>query len=150
MTNDGVFQSTTVNATYALSPTFVRDNLYLLAFVQANGTKDVNKGVKIKLGNAINTTSIQDLPSKNPQWSAYPNPSNSEFFLQTADGFTDATGYTVFNAMGQIMAQGALLDNGTSSRVRISTLDWANGLYTVQLTQGDQPLTQPRKIMVRH
>ncbi|MFM8685040.1 MAG: T9SS type A sorting domain-containing protein, partial [Bacteroidota bacterium] len=126
------------------------DNLYLLAFVQANGTKDVNKGVKIKLGNAINTTSIQDLPVNNTQWSVYPNPSNIEFFLQTADGFNDATGYTVFNAMGQIMAQGTLLDNGTSSTVRISTLEWANGLYTVQLTHGDQPLTQPRKIMVRH
>ena len=143
-------QSTTVNATYALSPTFVRDNLYLLAFVQANGTKDVNKGVKIKLGNAINTTSVQDLPAKNTHWSAYPNPSNSEFFLQTADRFTDATGYIVFNAMGQIMAQGTLLDNGTSSRVRVSTMGWANGLYTVQLTKGDQPLTQSRKIMVRH
>jgi len=133
-----------------LSPTFVRDNLYLLAFVQANGTKDVNKGVKIKLGNAINTTSLQDLPSNNTQWSAYPNPAYSEFFLQIGDGLTDATGYTVINAMGQIMAQGNLHENGTSPKVRISTLEWANGLYSIQLTKGDQPMTQPRKIMIRH
>ncbi|NBY29597.1 MAG: T9SS C-terminal target domain-containing protein, partial [Sphingobacteriia bacterium] len=143
-------QSTTVNATYALSPTFVRDNLYLLAFVQANGTKDVNKGVKIKLGNAINTTSLQDLPANNTQWSAYPNPTSSEFFLQISEGFTNATGYTVTNAMGQIMAQGSLPQDGISNRIRISTQEWADGLYTVQLNQGDQPLTQPRKIMVRH
>ncbi len=143
-------QSTTVSATYALSPTFVRDNLYLLAFVQANGTKDVNKGVKIKLGNAINTTSILDLPSNTTQWNAYPNPSHSELFIQIGDGLSDANGYTVTNAMGQIMAQGNLLEASTSPKVRISTIEWANGLYSVQLTKGDQPLTQPRKIMVSH
>ncbi|MFM8512823.1 MAG: T9SS type A sorting domain-containing protein, partial [Bacteroidota bacterium] len=72
------------------------------------------------------------------------------FFLQISEGFTNATGYTVTNAMGQIMAQGSLPQDGISNRIRISTQEWANGLYTVQLNQGDQPLTQPRKIMVRH
>lgn len=143
-------QSTTVNATYALSPTFVRDNLYLLAFVQANGTKEVNKGVKIKLGNAINTTSIRELPSRQNAWSTYPNPAHTEFVLQIEDELSDATGYTVVNALGQIMEQGNLTNSNADHKIRISTATWSNGLYTIQLSKGDQPLTQPRKIMVRH
>jgi hypothetical protein len=47
-------QSTNINVSYPLSPTFVQDNLYLLAFVQSNGTKVANKGVKVKLGFSTN------------------------------------------------------------------------------------------------
>jgi hypothetical protein len=143
-------QSTTVSATYALSPTFVRDNLYLLAFVQANGTKDVNKGVKIKLGNSINTTSIKDLPANNTHWRAYPNPAQSEFFLQIGAESEAVTGYTVINTMGQIMVQGLFNDPAELNKVRISTSLWPCGLYTVQLLGGNQPFAQPRQIMVRH
>jgi hypothetical protein len=52
--------------------------------------------------------------------------------------------------MGQIMVQGLFNDSAELNKVRISTSLWPGGLYTVQLLGGNQPLAQPRQIMVRH
>lgn len=138
-------QNTTINASYPLSPTFVRDNLYLLAFVQANGTKEANKGVKIKLGNSLNTTSVADLGVNAPSFSVYPNPSNDILNIRSERVNGEIV---VQNALGQKVYQANLGSN--EGTIRIPTGEWQEGLYLVHLQGAQGQILGTRKVLVRH
>ncbi|MFZ9968399.1 MAG: choice-of-anchor J domain-containing protein [Bacteroidia bacterium] len=138
-------QNTTINASYPLSPTFVRDNLYLLAFVQANGTKEANKGVKIKLGNSLNTTSVADLGVNAPSFSVYPNPSNDVLNIRSERANGEIV---VQNALGQKVYQANLGSN--EGTIRIPTGEWQEGLYLVHLQGAQGQILGTRKVLVRH
>ncbi|MGA1331453.1 MAG: T9SS type A sorting domain-containing protein, partial [Bacteroidia bacterium] len=138
-------QNTTINASYPLSPTFVRDNLYLLAFVQANGTKEANKGVKIKLGNSLNTTSVADLGVNAPTFSVYPNPSNDILNIRSERANGEIV---VQNALGQKVYQANLGSN--EGTIRIPTGEWQEGLYLVHLQGAQGQILGTRKVLVRH
>jgi len=138
-------QNTTINASYPLSPTFVRDNLYLLAFVQANGTKEANKGVKIKLGNSLNTTSVADLGAGAPSFSVYPNPSNDQLTIRSERANGEIL---VQNALGQKVYQANLAS--AEGTLRIPTSQWQEGLYLVHLQGAQGQILGTRKVLVRH
>jgi hypothetical protein len=138
-------QNTTINASYPLSPTFVRDNLYLLAFVQANGTKEANKGVKIKLGNSLNTTSVADLSDRADLLSVYPNPSNETLNVRTGRQNGEVM---VQNALGQTVYTNNL--STEDGMLRISTGEWQEGLYLVHLKGAQGQVLGTRKVLVRH
>ena len=138
-------QNTTINASYPLSPTFVRDNLYLLAFVQANGTKEANKGVKIKLGNSLNTTSVADLSDRADLLSVYPNPSNETLNVRTGRQNGEVM---VQNALGQTVYSNNL--STEDGMLRISTGEWQEGLYLVHLKGAQGQVLGTRKVLVRH
>ena len=138
-------QSTTINASYSLSPTFVRNNLYLLAFVQANGTKESNKGVKIKLGNSLNTTSVADLTEGNDLLSVYPNPSKE--ILNVRAGRQNGE-VMVQNALGQTVYTSNL--STEEGNLRIATGEWQEGLYLVHLKGTQGQILGTRKVLVRH
>jgi hypothetical protein len=138
-------QNTTINASYPLSPTFVRDNLYLLAFVQANGTKESNKGVKIKLGNSLNTTSVADLTEGNDLLAVYPNPSKE--ILNVRAGRQNGE-VMVQNALGQTVYTANL--STEEGNLRIATGEWQEGLYLVHLKGTQGQILGTRKVLVRH
>ena len=138
-------QNTTINASYPLSPTFVRDNLYLLAFVQANGTKESNKGVKIKLGNSLNTTSVADLTEGNDLLSVYPNPSKEVLNVRAGRQNGEVM---VQNALGQTVYTANL--STEEGNLRIATGEWQEGLYLVHLKGTQGQILGTRKVLVRH
>ena len=138
-------QNTTINASYPLSPTFVRDNLYLLAFVQANGTKESNKGVKIKLGNSLNTTSVADLTEGNDLLSVYPNPSKEVLNVRAGRQNGEVM---VQNALGQTVYSANL--STEEGNLRIATGEWQEGLYLVHLKGTQGQILGTRKVLVRH
>jgi hypothetical protein len=138
-------QNTTINASYPLSPTFVRDNLYLLAFVQANGTKEANKGVKIKLGNSLNTTSVADLTEGNDLLSVYPNPSKEVLNVRAGRQNGEVM---VQNALGQTVYTSDL--STEEGNLRIATGEWQEGLYLVHLKGTQGQILGTRKVLVRH
>jgi len=139
--------STSVNANYPLSSTFVRDNLYLLAFVQANGTKEANKGVKIKIGNSINTTGTSELASGSLDLRAYPNPCNEQLTLAWKQ-HSAAASLTLTNSLGQVV-----FESKTSSEEDqkiLNTMTWEQGLYLVKITDRSGRELEQKRVMVRH
>jgi hypothetical protein len=139
--------STSVNANYPLSSTFVRDNLYLLAFVQANGTKEANKGVKIKIGNSINTTGTSELASGSLDLRAYPNPCNEQLTLAWKQ-HSAAAFLTLTNSLGQVV-----FESKTSSEEDqkiLNTMNWEQGLYLVKITDRSGRELEQKRVMVRH
>ncbi len=61
-----------LNYSYTVPASFNRDSLYIVVFVQANATKIVYKGAKIKVGAAI-ASSMDKMSSRIPA-KLYPNP----------------------------------------------------------------------------
>jgi len=128
---------TPLNLTYTLPASFKKDSLYIVVFVQANATKIVYKGAKIKVGAAI-ASSVNEI-STQPASVLYPNPSSELTQIDYELTTTSEVRLWFRNVLGQTVLQ---LNKGRQTaglyqeNLDISSLQ--AGLYLVELRRGNQ------------
>ncbi len=81
-----------------------------------------------------------------PAFDIFPNPAMDETFINLSDYFGKTINLRIYNQLGQNIFDQSIPD--VNSRMeRISTKDFENGLYFIQIaTKGSQPIT--RKLMI--
>ena len=128
---------TPLNYSYTVPATFNKDSLYIIVFVQANATKIIYKGAKIKVGAAI-ASSVAEL-SKQPASVLYPNPAVDAAFIDYE--LTNAAEVTlqIKNVLGQTVlkeTKGKQAAGTYQETLDISALN--SGLYLVELQMNNQ------------
>lgn len=126
-----------LNYTYTVPAGFNRDSLYLVVFVQANATKIVYKGAKIKVGAAI-ASSVNEI-SQPIQSKLYPNPAVDATYLSYELAQAADVTITVKNVLGQTLlnqTKGRQTAGSYTETLDISAL--GSGLYLVEFKLNNQ------------
>ncbi len=126
-----------LNYSYTVPASFKRDSLYIVVFVQANATKIVYKGAKIKVGAAI-ASSVQKVTNQ-PQSRLYPNPAQNTTQLDYELTAAAEVTVQIKNVLGQTVlkfAKGKQAAGLYQEALDISALN--SGLYLVELQLNNQ------------
>lgn len=128
---------TPLNLSYTVPAGFNTDSLYIVVFVQANATKIVYKGAKIKVGAAI-ASSVNEM-SAYPASVLYPNPATDATQIDYELTTAAEVSLTFTNVLGQQVLEIKKGQQNTGlyqERIDISALK--SGLYMVELRRGNQ------------
>jgi PKD repeat protein len=127
----------TPGKSYTSSGTY---NVCLVAYDSLNKCSTVYC-TTVKVVKGRNQASVSPLnPSNN--FTSYPNPSDNGFWVETNS--TDIQ-YRIINVNGSILQSGRL----NQPKLWISSKDWANGLYFIQLEEKSGLINQ-QSIVVQH
>ena len=107
---------------------------YTVVVTDANGCSNTSEVF------AFNSVGLSEVGAAN--WNVYPNPSNGNFFISVPNAGPTATYYTVHDATGKLVLQGAL----TSTVSAIQLPDAQSGMYFLRIVQHDESST--RRIVV--
>lgn len=128
---------TPLNLSYTVPASYKKDSLYVVVFVQANASKIVYKGAKIKVGAAV-ASSFNEI-NVQPASVLYPNPATDftqiDYELSTAAEVS----LTFKNVLGQTVLQqtkGRQTAGRYQERLDVNLLK--SGLYLVELRRDNQ------------
>ncbi|MBX2979602.1 MAG: T9SS type A sorting domain-containing protein [Flavobacteriales bacterium] len=107
---------------------------YTVVVTDANGCSNTSEIF------AFNSVGLSEVGAAS--WNVYPNPSNGNFFISVPNAGLSATYYTVHDATGKLVLQGAL----TSTVSAIQLPDAQSGMYFLRIVQQDESST--RRIVV--
>lgn len=127
----------TYTITYKIDPAWVSDNIYTIAFVQEDNSKEImNVGGKYTAHSAIVPISTE-IPKGFSVSQNYPNPFNPKTTVEFAlpkDGFTTLK---VFNALGKEMGTyHSGMTKAGSYKIMIDASEWTSGLYFYKIQSG--------------
>jgi hypothetical protein len=111
--------------------------LRIIAFVQNIDTKEIYQSILI---NPFESSTGLEQEKQSELFSAYPNPSKSELFIETEN--EEAFEFYLYDNMGKLVKQ----EKVRTSRYQLNNL--ANGIYLLRVTQGN--LIQSKKIIVQN
>ncbi len=127
--------STPFSYTYTIPTGQVKENLFVVAFVQNNTNKQVYKGGKIKNGFSLNTvTSVAEPVAIVNSLNVYPNPARGEARISFNSNQNGQARLRMFNLNGQeVMSRIINLNEGENNH-RLDLDGLAKGLYLVELS----------------
>lgn len=127
--------STPFNYTYTIPTGQVKENLFVVAFVQNNTNKQVYKGGKIKNGFSLNTvTSVAEPTAMVNGLNVYPNPARGEARISFNSNQMGQARLRMFNLSGQeVMSRIISITEGENNH-RLDLDGLAKGLYLVELS----------------
>jgi len=135
--------------TYKLETAWVADNMYTIAFIQDDNTKEIyNVAGKWTAPTSIVPVS-NEIPKDFSVTQNYPNPFNPRTTVEFSVPKEDYTTLKVFNSLGkEIGTYHSGLTKAGMYRIVLDATEWSSGLYFYKITSGSYSETK-RMMLVK-
>ncbi|MEI2694963.1 MAG: T9SS type A sorting domain-containing protein [Saprospiraceae bacterium] len=126
--------SVTKNFTISIQPSWVENQIYMLAWIQDVSSKEVlNSGTKFDGLTATHEITVD-------QFSIYPNPVKEQLNIQFKQSLSTDSKLIISNLFGKEI-YASQLKNG-QNQVHLSVSDWNRGIYFVKIQTGKKLVTK--------